>query len=219
MPDSVNPYPSETHFRRLDWRPGKRRRCRPRVRDYGGQKAAPLAFRQAALVNGFGRGSQRRCEHCRAWAMAESRFCRAHGGMRWAKPGSVIPRRLREARGNPKAAAKARREGTRGDTQRHKKARRKGMKRDTTLGDKALISLAKRTLQAVCREAEAPAAARAQAARTLLEMTGVLRDTKRGDTGKALSEMTAAEVEAKLKALSAGDGDTAKAKSSGDSRI
>ena len=57
--------------------------------------------------------------------------------------------------------------------------------------------LAIETLQGVCRDAGAPAAARAQAARTLLELSGALRETRREETKKP-SEMTGEEIDREL---------------------
>lgn len=64
-----------------------------------------------------------------------------------------------------------------------------------------LIELAKETLSAVCRSDKAPAAAKAQAARTLLELAGALKGTGQQDTAKAQSELTAAEVDSALESL------------------
>lgn len=63
--------------------------------------------------------------------------------------------------------------------------------------------LSKATLRAVCRDPFAPPAARAQAARTLAEMSGALgRNAKQpADTSRPLAEMSRAEMEAELAAL------------------
>jgi len=66
--------------------------------------------------------------------------------------------------------------------------------------DTDLITLAKLTLQRVCRDENAPAAARAQAARTLLEATGALKSSPAADT-KPASEFTIAELDARIEAL------------------
>jgi hypothetical protein len=60
------------------------------------------------------------------------------------------------------------------------------------------VELARLTLQAICRS-DAPAAARAQAARTLLELSGALRNEAPRD-GRA-SEMTLAELDARIASL------------------
>ena len=60
------------------------------------------------------------------------------------------------------------------------------------------VELAKLTLQSICRS-DAPAAARAQAARTLLELSGALRNEAPRD-GRA-SEMTLAELDARIASL------------------
>jgi len=64
------------------------------------------------------------------------------------------------------------------------------------------VELAKLTLQAICRS-DAPAAARAQAARTLLELAGVLRSGGGADTRRTPAEMSLEELDARLEALSA----------------
>jgi len=64
------------------------------------------------------------------------------------------------------------------------------------------VELAKLTLQAICRNSEAPAAARAQAARTLLELSGALRVTPSDERFGA--EMTLSEIDARLEALGGG---------------
>jgi hypothetical protein len=55
-------------------------------------------------------------------------------------------------------------------------------------------ALAIQTLQEVCRGVEAPASARAQAARTLLELSGRLKDTNK-DHAKPASELSAQELD------------------------
>ena len=60
--------------------------------------------------------------------------------------------------------------------------------------------LAKETLRQVCRDPDAPAAARAQAARTLAEMSGAIGRNARPapEAGKPVNELTRAELEAEL---------------------
>jgi hypothetical protein len=71
--------------------------------------------------------------------------------------------------------------------------------RSETIAD--TIELATMTLQAICRDATSPAGARAQAARTLLELAGALKNG--ADTPqKAVSEMTIEELDSRLAALS-----------------
>lgn len=62
------------------------------------------------------------------------------------------------------------------------------------------VELVRKTLRAICNDGNAPAAARAQAARTLAEMAGALgRHAKpKDDDGKPVGEMTRAELEAEL---------------------
>ena len=60
------------------------------------------------------------------------------------------------------------------------------------------VELARLTLQAICKS-DAPASARAQAARTLLELSGALRNEAPRD-GRA-SEMTLAELDARIASL------------------
>ncbi len=65
------------------------------------------------------------------------------------------------------------------------------------------LDLSIRTLRAVCEDAAAPAAARAQAARTLLEATGHLRSGGADEARrKDLSEMTAEELDREIARLS-----------------
>jgi hypothetical protein len=56
-------------------------------------------------------------------------------------------------------------------------------------------------LQTICRDFEAPAAARAQAARTLLELAGALKNGGADTLAKPASEMTISEIDARLEAL------------------
>jgi hypothetical protein len=62
------------------------------------------------------------------------------------------------------------------------------------------VELAKLTLQAICRDLESPAAARAQAARTLLELSGALKNGSQNEARNVL-EMSASELDARLEAL------------------
>jgi hypothetical protein len=61
------------------------------------------------------------------------------------------------------------------------------------------VELARATLSAICRDGDAPAAARAQAARTLLELSGALKNTRSNDTRP--DEMSLAEIDAALTRL------------------
>lgn len=63
------------------------------------------------------------------------------------------------------------------------------------------VELAKLTLQAICQNATFPAGARAQAARTLLELAGALKITP--VEGRAGAEMSLEEIDARLEALAA----------------
>lgn len=67
--------------------------------------------------------------------------------------------------------------------------------------------LPKETLQSICRDEKAPAAARAQAARTLLELSGALKNTVSPDT-KSASEVTLAELDERIAALDTETPDT-----------
>jgi hypothetical protein len=67
------------------------------------------------------------------------------------------------------------------------------------------VGLAKRTLQSICDDFSAPAAARAQAARTLLELAGALKNATPDTARKAPGEMTLAEVDERLAALARDD--------------
>lgn len=64
------------------------------------------------------------------------------------------------------------------------------------------VALASETLQGICQDENAPAAARAQAARTLLELAGALK-TGLPNEQKPGAEMTASEIDARLAALNA----------------
>jgi hypothetical protein len=76
-----------------------------------------------------------------------------------------------------------------------------GVQSDTSLDNVTdPVELAKLTLQAICRDAKAPAAARAQSARTLLELSGALRNGS-PDTRRAASEITLEELDARLEEL------------------
>jgi hypothetical protein len=56
-------------------------------------------------------------------------------------------------------------------------------------------------LQAICRDASSPAAARAQAARTLLELAGALKNTVADTARKTAPELTLEELDQRLEAL------------------
>jgi hypothetical protein len=63
------------------------------------------------------------------------------------------------------------------------------------------IELAKATLQSICRDLASPAAARAQAARTLLELAGALKNATADTARKTAPELTLEELDARLAAL------------------
>jgi hypothetical protein len=79
---------SESQFTKLDWRPGKRRRTQPRVRDYGGQKEAPLWLLAAGKLVGLHTNRAARCtatalstgRKCRRIAVTGANVCMVHGG-------------------------------------------------------------------------------------------------------------------------------------------
>ncbi len=58
------------------------------------------------------------------------------------------------------------------------------------------LDLARRTLRAVCFDTDAPAAARSQASRTLLELSGHLRSGGYDADNKDLSTMSVKELDA-----------------------
>ncbi len=64
--------------------------------------------------------------------------------------------------------------------------------------------LAIKTLMGICKDLDAPAAARGQASRTLLEAIGVVGKSAAGlpDEGRDLSSMTAAELDEEIRRLS-----------------
>jgi len=64
------------------------------------------------------------------------------------------------------------------------------------------VELAKETLQAICRDEKSPAAARAQAARTLLELAGALKNATADTARKTAPELTLSELDERLEALS-----------------
>lgn len=72
-------------------------------------------------------------------------------------------------------------------------------------GEPQDVDLIKETLRGIMRDNDAPAAARAQAARTLAELAGVLgRHAKPpAPAGKPIAEMSRAEIEAELTAMQA----------------
>lgn len=59
------------------------------------------------------------------------------------------------------------------------------------------VDLARLTLQMICRDENSPASARAQAARTLLELAGALKNGSQNSI-KSQSEMSLSEIEARL---------------------
>ena len=79
---------SETQFSRSDWRPGKRRRTQPRVRDYPGQKKAPAGLIAAGKLVGLHTNRAARCtatarttgHRCKHVAMKGTTRCLTHGG-------------------------------------------------------------------------------------------------------------------------------------------
>ena len=87
---------SATHFSRLEWRPGKRNRTRPRVKDYGGQKEAPVGLIAARKFVGLDTPTAARCtatarstgRKCRRVALKDTGFCLCHNG-------ALIARNLR----------------------------------------------------------------------------------------------------------------------------
>jgi hypothetical protein len=84
---------SETQFSRSDWRPGKRRRTHPRVRNYPGRKEAPPGLLAAGRLVGLHTNTAKRCTRiaastgrpCRHVAMKGSNLCLSHGGAAAAK--------------------------------------------------------------------------------------------------------------------------------------
>jgi hypothetical protein len=64
------------------------------------------------------------------------------------------------------------------------------------------VELARLTLQVICRDKNSPAAARAQAARTLLELAGALKNTVADTARKTAPELTLAELDERLETLS-----------------
>jgi hypothetical protein len=71
---------SDEQFTRADWRPGKRRRSTPRVRDWGGRKQLSDGLRACGATHGFGSGKQKRCKHCKRFAYKDTGLCGHHGG-------------------------------------------------------------------------------------------------------------------------------------------
>jgi len=79
---------SETQFSKADWRPSKKRATYGRVRAWGGQKQAPLAFLAAAKLAGLNTNRAMRCSRiavstgrpCRRVAMKGTTLCLSHGG-------------------------------------------------------------------------------------------------------------------------------------------
>jgi hypothetical protein len=79
-----------------------------------------------------------------------------------------------------------------------------------TIRDDDDLDLAKEALRQVLRDSTAPAAARAAAARTMLEVNGLLGRNAATpiDPGKGTSEMTRDDMLAELAALNAGESGT-----------
>lgn len=81
-------------------------------------------------------------------------------------------------------------------------------KRSSAKKDDDDISLAKQALRGLLKDKNTPAAAKAQAARTLLELNAALGKNAKPDSPvgtKPLTEMNRAELEAELAALDEGD--------------
>jgi hypothetical protein len=84
---------SESQFTRADWRPGGRRKTQPRVRDYPGQKTAPINFLAAGRLAGLNTPTAKRCTAiarktgrvCRRVALKGTSLCLVHGGAWVAK--------------------------------------------------------------------------------------------------------------------------------------
>lgn len=73
---------------------------------------------------------------------------------------------------------------------------------DTAQSDDAIVALAKAALASVLSDPGAPAAAKASAARTVLEMAGALgAGARRGGVSRSVSEMTADEIDAEIARL------------------
>ena len=88
---------------------------------------------------------------------------------------------------------------------RPKSSRRKRPAIETAADTVDTVGLAKVTLQAICEDFQAPAAARAQAARTLLELAGALKNATPDTARKAPAEMTLDEVNERLATLARDD--------------
>jgi hypothetical protein len=63
------------------------------------------------------------------------------------------------------------------------------------------IMLARQTLEEICRDKKASAIARARAARTLLEIAGLLRNPREAGAKTAVTEMSIGELDARLEEL------------------
>jgi hypothetical protein len=63
------------------------------------------------------------------------------------------------------------------------------------------IMLARQTLEEICRDKKASAVARARAARTLLEIAGLLRNPRASGAKTAVAEMSIGELDARLEEL------------------
>jgi hypothetical protein len=68
-----------------------------------------------------------------------------------------------------------------------------------------LVSLAKKTLQSICKDDTAGASSRAAAARTLLELAGALKNPQRNQAVTPVAEATSAEIDERLAALAGAD--------------
>jgi hypothetical protein len=75
---------------------------------------------------------------------------------------------------------------------------------DNTPTTNEIKDLALRTLKAVCDDADAPAAAKAGAARTMCEIIGLIGKNSQSDAlaTKSLADMNASELDAEIARLS-----------------
>lgn len=89
----AEPTVSETHFSKLDWRPGARRKTMPRLKPYGGQKEAPVLLLVMAKRVGLHTNAAKRCtatarstgRKCRRVAVTGANVCLVHGGALFLK--------------------------------------------------------------------------------------------------------------------------------------
>jgi hypothetical protein len=79
--------------------------------------------------------------------------------------------------------------------------RKRPSQTETIVDTPDTIELARQTLQNICKDLAAPAAARAQAARTLLELAGALKNATADTARKTAPELTLAELDQRLEAL------------------